>query len=230
MRIRKIHLFLALLLCCAWGAKGRVFRAREVGEGRLNAAGLPWQSAYKTSMEINGQQNDLRVYSAHRDEPMIDQLKDQFERQGAKVALHETRDGAQGIAKFGNRTVRILVLAPARQANQLAFLFYPEPGRAAAPSRLPVPEFPGALGGNTVVNEATGSICRSAKTEVAPDQVQAFYAGVLSADGWSTLIPPARGDSRMAVYRKGERICTIMASRRRDGSNRVTVLVKGGRL
>ncbi len=223
-------ILLALLLCGSWVAKGRVFRSVGVREGRLNTTGLPWQFAYRTTMDVNGERNDLLVYSAHFDEPVVEQLKDRFERQGAKVLIHQTGDGAQGVARFKECEARILVLAPESQPNKMVFLFYPEPGKARACPRLPVPEYPGAVAGKTVLNEGTGTICATWETEDSPGQVQAFYAGVLAANGWSTVIPPGQGAARMAAYQKKERICSILATHRPEGPNRVTLLVKGGGL
>lgn len=224
------YILIMLLLCGSWVAKGRVFRALGVGKGRLNTAGLPWTSAYQTTMDIDGQRNDLHVYSAHRDEPVVAQLKHQFERQGAEVLVKKTRDGAQGVAKFEDREARILVLSGMPQENQLVFLFYPEPGEASAPARLPVPEYPGSISGKTVANEGSGAICRTETTEAGPEQVQAFYAVALHADGWRTVLPPGQGESRMAVYQKRGQVCCVMASRRPEGLNRITVLVRDGGL
>ena len=225
------YILLVFLLCGTVAVKGRVFRSIGVADGRLNTAGLPWEFAYKTTMDVNGQRNDLQVYSVRFNEPVVEQLKGQFEAQGAKVVISETADGAQGLATWDDRQARILVLSPATQPNQMVFLFYPEPGKVQAPARLPVPEYPGSSSkGNTVMNEESGSVCRTVETEDHPEQVQTFYAGALSADGWSMVVPPGRGVSSMAVYQKKDRICSVLATHRADGPNRVTLLVKGGGL
>ncbi len=217
---------LLLLISGVWIAQGKVFRSIGTAEGRLNTVGLPWEFAYRTTMDVNGQKNDLHVYAARFNEPVVDQLKDQFERQGAKVKISETKDGAQGLARWEDREARILVLAPPSQPNQMVFLFYPKPGKAGAPARLPIPEYPGGLAKKTVTNQGTGSICATMDTEDPPEQVLAYYAGALSADGWRAVLPSAAGSSRMAIYQKRERICTILASHRPEGPNRVTLLVK----
>ena len=53
-----------VLLCTAallpWAA-GRVFRIIGVREGRLNTAGLPWEFAYQTTMNIHGRRNAVRL-------------------------------------------------------------------------------------------------------------------------------------------------------------------------
>ncbi|MEE9367905.1 MAG: hypothetical protein V3V05_03470 [Pontiella sp.] len=223
------HILLAVLLCGSYPVMGKVFREIGVADGRLNTAGLPWGFAYKTKMNVNGQQTDLYVYSARFNEPVVAQLKDQFEAQGAKVVISETKDGAQGLATWDDRKARILVLSPDSQPNQMVFIFYPEPGKGRAP-RLPIPEYPSTSKGKTVMNEDSGSMCRTIETEDRPEQVQTFYAGALPADGWSMVIPPGRGLSSMAVYQKKDRICSILATYRSDGPNRVTLLVKGGGL
>ena len=139
-RIHILWLMLALGTCAL---QAKVFRVIDTDEGRLNTVGLPWEFAYRTTMDVNGQQNDLHVYAARFNEPVVAQLTDQFESQGAKVTISETTDGAQGLARWEDREARILVLSPPSQPNQLVFLFYPEPGKAGAPARLPIPEYPG---------------------------------------------------------------------------------------
>lgn len=229
--MKRIGLILLLLLLGGSGSvKGRVFRAVGIRAGRLNTVGLPWQFAYRTPLNVNGQKNDLYVYSARFNEPVVEQLRDQFEAQGAKVVISETKDGAQGLAKWADREARILVLSPSTQPNQMVFLFYPEPGTVQAPPRLPVPEFPGAFAQKTVANESTGTLCATSQTEARPEQVQAFYAGVLSADGWSTVVPPSQGTARMAIYQKQGRICCLFVAQQSAGPSRVTLLVNHGGL
>ncbi len=226
-RIPILGLMLILGTCAV---QGKVFQVLGTVEGQLNTVGLPWEFAYRTTMDVNGRQNDLHVYAARFNEPIVAQLTDQFEAQGAKVTISETTDGAQGLARWEDREARILVLSPSSQPNQMVFLFYPEPGKARAPARMPIPEYPGGMAKKTVTNEGTGSICSTMNTEDPPEQVLAYYAGALTADGWCAVLPSGAGSSRMAIYQKRERICTVLASHRPDGPNRVTLLVKGGSL
>jgi hypothetical protein len=229
MKRRTYILFLVFALGLSAGY-GRVFQVVGTNEGRLNTTGLPWDFAYKTTMDVNGRQNELQVYAARFDEPVVEQLRAQFEQQGAKVTMQQSRTGAQGLARWENREARIVVLSPDSQPNQMVFLFYPKPGESGAPARLPIPEYPGASAPKTVTNEATGSISATWSTEDRPEQVLAYYAGALSAEGWRSVLPSGTASTQMAIYQKRDRICTIMASFRPDGPNRVTLLVKGGGL
>lgn len=219
-----------LVLVGLLAAEARVFRLGGNREDRLNTVGLPWQEAYSTTMDVDGQRQALHAYSSHRDEPMLDQMKGQFEAQGAKVSLQEFPGGVRGTAEFEEQTVRFLVLPPGGRPNQMAFVFYPEPAAAGNPAKLPVPLYPGAEVESRVANESTGTMCATMQTMDGPDQVQAFYADALFSNGWKTVIPPMQGESRMAIYQRGEQVCTVFSKFRPGFGNRVTVLVKAGGL
>ncbi len=211
---------------------GRVFRSAGVRGGQLNTAGLPWEFAYHTTMSVNGRRNAVYVYSARFHEPVEEQLKSQFERQGATVVLHRTPDGATGLAKWPDREARILVLSPDSQPNQMVFLFYPEALRSGE-THFPIPEYPGAKMGSTTLDEETKTFCATLETTDSIEQIHTFYAGVLAANGWSPALPWNRSGealSRMALFHKHEKMCCILATNKPDGFRRVTVLVKGGGL
>lgn len=210
------------------GVFGRVFTVRDAGAGRVNTAGLGWMSAYQTTMNVNGVQNDLYVYSVDAKFSAIDQLKAQLEEQGATVEITEVAGGYRASTSLQDQAIRGLVLSDLGRPNQMVFLFYPQPGKAVGPAELPVPEFPGALSEQVVSNDKTGSVCRTITTEAAPAQVIGFYAAALSADGWSTVLPSGAQDSRMVLFQKGKLICSVLAATGADGVNHVTVLVNGG--
>ena len=223
---RRSVILIGLLLI--GGAFGRVFRAREVPYGQLNTVGLGWQAAYQTTMNVNGVHNDLYVFAVDANYPVADQIQAQFKDQGADVLLKESPDGYRGVAKFDDREARILVLSGVAKPNHLVFLFYPDPSKSSGHPRMPIPEFPGAVSDQLVTNDKTGTICRTLTTETDSAQVMAYYATTLSATGWSTVLPSRARATQMAMFQKGEQICTVMAENRPDELNRVTVLVKGG--
>ncbi len=217
---------LLALLVGILAADGRVFRALGVRAGQLNTAGLPLEFAYRTTMAVDGRRTEVHVYSARFNEPVVEQLRDQFEQQGFKAVFQETADGAFGVAKGDGREARILVLSPDSQPNQMVFLFYPEVGNSGK-SRFPIPGYPGGKMGRTVLDEDTHTICTTLETMDSAEQVHSFYAGVLAANGWKPTIPRAGG---MAVFRKRNQVCCILAKGRPGEPNRVTLLVKGGGL
>lgn len=223
---KSILLILLVGFLAPWAVKGRVFRALGVRAGQLNTAGLPWELAYRTTMDVDGRRNEVQVYSARFNEPVVEQLRSQFERQGFKVSFQETADGALGVAKGDGREARILVLSPDSQPNQMVFLFYPEVGNSGK-TRFPIPGYPGTKMGNIVFNKETNTICATLETMDSAGQVHVFYAGVLAANGWSPTLPLAGG---MAVFRKRNQVCCILAKGRPGEPNRVTLLVKGGGL
>ena len=217
MRIRNYILCFVLLgILIPWVVNGRVFRIGGAADGRLNTAGLPWEHAYSTVMDVNGQRNSVYVYAAGRHEPAAQQLRAQFESQGATVDLRQGADGgAMGVARWNGGKARFLVLAPDTVPSPVVFLFYPEAGKKSA-SAFPVPEYPGAVVENTVFNEHTDTFCATMKTLDAPGQVQQYYAGVLAGSGWKPLLP-LRTSGGMALFHKKEKTCCVLANRRVSG-------------
>jgi hypothetical protein len=204
---------------------GRVFRIVGDSRGRLNAAGLPWEMAYETAMNVNGRHNDVVVYSVHYSEPVIEQLKVQFEQQGARVKIGaKPGGGAMGTARWDGGEARILVLVPDSQPNNLVFLFYPESGEGRVPSS-PIPDYPRGSVRNTVVNEDTEAFCTTLTTMDSVEQVQRYYTEVLTGDGWAPLLPlPLSGG--MTYFHRNESTCCVMAKVRNGGETVVTVLVR----
>jgi hypothetical protein len=212
-----------------WAVNGRVFRITGAADGRLNAAGLPWEHAYSTVMDVNGQRNSVQVYSARFSEPVAEQLRAQFESQGAKVDLRQGADGgAMGVARWDGGEARFLVLAPDTVPNQIVFLFYPESGKKSK-SAFPVPEYPRGVVENSVFNKSTDTFCATMKTLDAPGQVQRYYAGVLAGSGWEPLLP-LKASGGMALFHKKEKTCCVLANRRESGETFVTLLVRTGGL
>lgn len=229
MKRFRTMLCLALLgVLVPWSA-GRVFRSSGGADGRLNVAGLPWQHAYNTVMNVNGQRNTVQVYAAGRHEPAAEQLRAQFESQGATVDIRQGTNGeAMGVARWDGSEARFLVMAPDTVSNPIVFLFYPETGSANEPA-FPVPEYPGGVVDNTVFNEQTESFCATMKTLDAPEQVQQYYAGVLAASGWKPILP-LRAAGGMALFHRREQTCCVLANRRESGETFVTLLVRAGGL
>ena len=227
--LKYILCFVLLGTLVPWAVNGRVFRMGGAADGRLNTAGLPWEHAYNTVMDVNGQRNAVRVYSAGRHEPAAEQLRAQFESQGATVELRQAADGgAMGVARWDGGEARFLVLAPDTVPNQIVFLFYPESGKGSR-SVFPVPEYPRAVVENTVFNQGTDTFCATMKTLDAPEQVQQYYAGVLAGSGWVPLLP-LKTSGGMALFHKQEKTCCVLANRRENGETFVTLLVRAGGL
>ena len=217
-----------LVLCGGCAVFGRVFRIQKMAPGHINTVGLGWDFAYQTSMNVNGKQTDLHMYAVRPDMPVIDQLNAQFKEQGAEVSFQKTASGVKGQARFKDETTNFLVLSSRGLPNRMVFLFYPTVGKQTGTPALSVPDYPGAISGQTISNDKTGAVCRTIATEDDPARVQAFYASALIADGWSTVLPPSARSTRMAVYQKGKKVCLVQSAQRVDGVNRLTVLVNNG--
>ena len=206
-------------------AIGRVFRITGETHGRFNAAGLPWESAHETTMTVNGRKNDVVVYSVRYSEPVLEQLRAQFERQGATVTLtSDANGGAKGLARWDGGSARILVLAPESRPNNLVFLFYPSrsPSSAAQP---PVPDYPRGHTENTMVNNDTEAFCTILSTTDPAGQVQRHYAESLVRDGWKPLLP-LPFSAGLSFYHRKESTCCVQTGTRENGETVVTVLVR----
>ncbi len=226
MRIAKpIGFVLLLVVLIPWGATGRVYEVVGDTHGRLNAVGLPWEPAYKTTMSINGQRNDVEVYSARWNEPVVEQLAAQFKLQGATVRIGKGPDGgAIGMAQWDGGKARILVVPAVDQANQMIFLFYPAKG-AAQQAHSPIPEYPRGTTLKTVVNEDSKTFCASLETPDSAERVVRYYVEELSRDGWSPMLPlPLSGG--MLYFHRREQTCCVLANEGNNGATTVTVLVK----
>ncbi len=226
MRGQSSILLIALVaVLLPWAAKSRVFQIVGNTRGRLNVVGLPWEEAYTTTMNVNGRKNDVVVYSANYSEPVAEQLKAQFELQGATVKIRKSPDGgAMGVAKWDGGEARILVLAPETPPNHLVFLFYPE-AEASNKPKSPVPEYPRGRTTNTVFSEETKAFCKTLTTEDSVMQVQRFYVDALAREGWTPVLP-MRLSGGMTYFHRKEQTCCVLASRHNNGATVVTVLVR----
>jgi len=156
---------------------------------------------------------------------VIEQLKAQFERQGAAVKLGRSPDGsALGHARWDGGEARILVLTPDSQPNNLIFLFYPASGKGIAPAS-PIPDYPRGAVRNRVRNEDTEAFCTTLTTLDSVDQVQRYYIETLSREGWKPLLPlPLSGG--MTYFHRNESTCCVLARAQENGETVVTVLVR----
>ncbi|MBN2162918.1 MAG: hypothetical protein JXR25_08755 [Pontiellaceae bacterium] len=207
------------------GAFGAVFRTGGNPKGRLNAVGLPWQEAYRTTMTVNGRRNDVVVFSARYDEPVAVQLKAQFELQGAEVHMAvDPQGGAMGTARWEGGEARIVVVGASDLPNQLVYLFYPEQGTPRS-VKAPVSGYPRANITEQVVNEDTGTFCSTAITADSVEQVQRYYQEIMAQEGWSPLLSLPLGGG-ISWFRKGEKSCCILARPQDNGETTVTLLVR----
>lgn len=221
-------LFLAVQL-----SSGRVWRVIGDRHGRLNVTGLPWATAYKTEMTISGVKNEVVVYSARYTQSVVDQLKNQFELQGARVTLRKTNDGATGIASWADCEARFLVLSPVSQPTHTIFIFYPESGKADCPASLPFPFYKNGEVVQSVSDDKSETYLVMIKTNDSSTDVHSYYAKTLLSEGWSLVVPARVADGSirgMATYQKKNRICYVQSRDRVGQKNLITLLVKVGTL
>lgn len=216
-------------------ASGKVFRLFGGGTGvqdRFHNGSLPWDKAYVTQMSVNGRPATVRVYAARHSEPVVGQLKARFEQLGAKVQVSRTENGATGRAIFPDQTVGFLVLKPPQEPLQQIFVYEPT-GRKVSPAKMPVPEYSRATVRSVITDNDTGTYLATLETASSCTEAHAFYAEAMQGAGWKIVAPALVKNGRisgMAVYEKKSKVCYVQAVDRMDGSNTITLLVKGGTL
>lgn len=229
----KTVVLLSISALVVFPVSGKVFRLfGSGGEDAFQNGSLPWDTAYKTEMTVNGRPATVNVYSARHSEPVVKQLKSRFEQLGATVQVARNENGASGRAVWADRTVGFLVVKPPTEPVQQIFIYEPtgQQGRAAA---MPVPEFSRAKVRSTITDDETGTYTATLQTAASCTEVHTFYAGALQAEGWEMVAPALVKDGRisgMAVYQKKRKICYVQAVDRVGGLNLITLLVKGGAL
>lgn len=212
-----------------------VFRINPAGASspKLNNGVYRWENAYTTTMTVNGRKSEVELYSVHPAEPIVAQLKDRFEQMGAHVTLSVGPDGATGTAQWTDREARFLVLSPQEIDRQLVFVVYPELGTVPKPVTFPVPSYPDAAVCQTISDDKSGMFLATLSTTDAAAEVHRFYAEQMAATGWrqGTAAPAVNGaPSGMAVYTRGSEVCYVQAVDRTGRDNRITLLVKDGKL
>ncbi|MBN2703464.1 MAG: hypothetical protein JXR23_04560 [Pontiellaceae bacterium] len=212
-----------------------VFRINPAGASspKLNNGVYRWENAYTTTMTVNGRKSEVELYSVHPAEPVLAQLKDRFEQMGANVTTSVGPDGATGTARWTDRDARFLVLSPQEIDRQLVFVFYPERGTVPKSVIFPVAQYPDAAVCQTISDDKSGLFLATLSTTDAAAEVHRFYADQMAAAGWGQVAaaPPVNGaPSGMAVYARGSEVCYVQAVDRTGRDNRITLLVKGGKL
>lgn len=233
MRFRFVLFPVLAVFLLQAGSHAKVWRILGGSEHRLNVTGLPWEGAYQTTMNVNGRRNEVHLYSARYTEPVVEQVRRQFEAQGARVTLRTTEEGASGIAKWEGREAKILVLSPKTEPRHLIFLFYPDPSARREQVVFPVPRYKQAEPKNVVVDEDTGVFSATIKTYDSATEVHDYYLAKLTSKGWSLVLPARISNGEvngMAIYQKKKQICYVQAVNKQGRANIVTLLVKGGKL
>jgi hypothetical protein len=215
-------------------ASGKVFRLFGGSDGDAFQNGsLPWDSAYRTQMTVNGRKATVKIYAARYTEPVEEQLKRRFEDLGAQVLMARSESGATGTAKWPDRSVGFIVMSPPGEPLQQIVIYEPEPGTKGVPGRLPVPAYPQGKVVNVISDDDTGTLYATLESSASATDAHSFYARELPAQGWSMVAPAMvrHGTiSGMAVYQKKKKICYVQATDRVGGLNMITLLVKGGAL
>ncbi|MDF7807714.1 hypothetical protein P4E94_09720 [Pontiellaceae bacterium B12219] len=223
-----IALCAAPLLCNA-----KVWRVVGEYHGRINPTGLPWTKAYQTRMSVNGRQSDLVMYTARYTEPVIEQIRRQFEMQGATVNVRSTLEGAIGIAKWEDAVAKFLIISSPQMPTHFMFFTYPDKGMEIKVPKLPVPSYGNGERLSIVEDLDTSTIVATYKTYDTSTEVHSYYATQLKSNGWEMVLPArvhSGSVSGVAIYQKKKKICYVQAVDRGDGPNMITLLVKGGTL
>ncbi|MDF7801611.1 hypothetical protein P4C99_19190 [Pontiellaceae bacterium B1224] len=226
-------MLLSISFLLVFPVSGKVFRLfGGAGEDAFQDGTLPWDTAYRTEMSVNGRPAVVTVYSARYSEPVVNQLKKRFEQLGATVQLVQSGDGATGRAAWPDRTAGFMVVKPPQEPVQQIFIYEPT-GKQERAAEMPVPDFNRAKVRNTITDDDTGTYLATLQTSASCTEVHSFYASALQAEGWEMVAPALVKNGRisgMAVYQKKQKICYVQAVDRVGGLNLITLLVKGGAL
>jgi hypothetical protein len=237
MRISSFHFragfFLLVLLLAGVSPQAKVFRGLGVAPDELNNGNLPWETATRTKMTVNGHPAQVHIYTARYSEPVVKQLRARFEALGAKVTLFKSRDGATGVAKWPDREARFIVLAPHTEPRKFILVYYTQPNAKKKHVRFPVPQYTRGTTLTTISDDDTGTFLATIQTADSATDVHTFYARQLLANGWKMVVPATvhNGTIRgMAAYQKKKKICYVQASDYSGKLNMITLLVKRGTL
>lgn len=239
MRPRPVHFRRGLWVACAVVAlvvlspQAKVFRGSRSAPDELNNGSLPWETATRTQMTVNGQPAKMHIYSARYTEPVVEQLRARFEALGAKVEILKSRDGATGTAKWPDREARFLVLAPHSEPRKTIIVYYTQLGKTPRKVRFPVPEYVRGKVVTTISDDDTGTFLATIQTADPATDIHTFYAQSLLAKGWEMVVPATVHNGSvqgMAVYQKKKKICYVQAVDRPGKLNLITLLVKRGAL
>jgi len=236
MRPRSSHFWVVCAIAVVLAApslQAKVFRGSRPAPDELNNGSLPWETATRTRMTVNGRPAMMHVYSARHTEPVVEQLRARFEALGAKVLILRSPDGATGTAKWPDREARFLVLAPHTEPRKTIIVYYPQPSKPPRKVRFPVPEYVRGKVATTIIDDDTGTFLATIQTADSATDIHTFYARSLLADGWKMVVPATvhNGTVRgMAAYQKKKKICYVQATDRPGELNMITLLVKRGAL
>lgn len=233
------HFRRGLLAACiiagftAASLQAKVFRGLGPAPDELNNGNLPWETASRTKMTVNGKSAMVHIYSARYTEPVVEQLRGRFEALGAKVTVMASRDGATGVAKWPDREARFIVLAPHSEPRKHIIVYYTKPDAVSKKVRFPVPEYARGKTRTTISDDDSGTFLATIDTSDSATDIHTFYAQALQGSGWKMVVPATVNNGTvqgMAAYQKKKKICYVQAVDRLGEPNMITLLVKGGSL
>lgn len=232
MKLR-FHLTAILILLLPGFASARVWQAAGKFQGRMNPTGLSWTKAYQTRMNVNGRRSDLVMYTARYTEPVVEQIKQQLEMQGAEVKLSRSAQGAVGHARWSDSEAKFMVISSPSQPTHFIFFTYPNRSLLQSLPKLRVPEYVNGELRNIVEDEETQTVYASFDTHDTASEVHVYYGRTLPAKGWELVVPAVfrYGQAKgVSVYQKNNSLCYIQVTERSGEPSLLSILVKGGGL
>ena len=225
-----------LLLLAIPSAEARVFlRTGGAGSGIVDPGAFGWDTAYQTSMSINGGRAELATWSAPEAlSTAVKRLREACQRRNVAALFFASGDLAWGLASGDGRVVRFLLTASGGGRQSLVFAVDQSADDYRLSAQRPtshllreVPPFPQSTPDLYVADDGTATAVEISRSPVEPQQIRAHYESALPAAGWA-LAPPQRvGSASAAVYVKDNQLCVLLIkSTGFDGGSVITLMHK----
>ena len=224
----------ALLLALSWAAPAaaRVFRRIGGVDHGATTAGRPgWTRAYRTELEINGGRGEMEVLGVTL--PLaaaLDTLRATYEGLGGEAFFSSGDAVGWGVARIGDRIVRVLAIAVEGPRECLVFRFEQprdqfERSMREAPGAAAAIAVPGARARRTVVDAENALTTETVETNAGPAETAAAIERALLAEGWLPALPGAPG---AGLFLRGPEVIAVRVAGNDapGGGARATILRK----
>ena len=200
----------------------------------LNAERLG-RAVYSAVMQINGGKADVTVVAAREG---VEAIGQSVQSAGPTSARFEG-DGSfgLGIVDGGDKTLRLLALAPSRREGALvvAVAQSKKEEKESRPDQaahgIPdVPAYPGSTVTCFMRNADTRTSFETQKVPAGPGAAAAFYADAMARNGWAEFSPGRPGNrTGVRLFARGRDICCVSVKASDwSGESVVTLLHKRG--
>ncbi len=217
----------------AWGgvdpAGARVFRL--FGGGGAAAEMPGWNALHRAEIEINGGRAELMVMGVTLPAATaLETLRAAIERESGETAFAMGDRFGWGMARIGDRILRVLVLATEGPRECLVFRIEQsraefERSQRGAAARPPDDVVAGARTTRRVADRTHEMEARSLESPAGPAETTAAIERALLAEGWQPALP---GAAASGAYLRGDEMCfvRVVAAEAPGGGSRALIVRK----